>query len=186
MNATEFVRDYGYYAIVVGTFFEGEMIMLAAGLAACAGVLSLPGVILAGMTGIFASDTFCFLLGRYAGERLKGWFPRLYARLNGVFRLIERHDEKLVIYFQFFPGLCTVTPMAFGMSRIAMGRFMTLDFVGNAVWTLVFSFGGYLFGSGFERVVTTARSWEWLVCGGLLCGGLAAWRIWRTLSKRTT
>src|SRR5471032_1206343 len=119
MTASALVHEYGYCAVVVGTFFEGEMVMLAAGVAACAGLLSLPGVILAGMAGIFASDTFCFLLGRLAGERLKGWFPRLHARLGGIFRLIERHDEKLIVYFQFFPGLCTVTPVAFGMSQIS-------------------------------------------------------------------
>lgn len=184
MNSVELIRDYGYYAIVVGTFFEGELVMLAAGMAACAGLLSLPGVILAGMAGIFVSDTFCFLLGRFAGERLKGWFPRLHARLVGVFKLIERHDEKLVICFQFFPGLCTVTPVAFGMSRISMPRFMALDFVGNAFWTLVFSLGGYAFGSAFERLVREAREWQWLACSVAVVVGLTTWQVWRALSGR--
>jgi membrane protein DedA with SNARE-associated domain len=160
MNAAGLVHDYGYYAIVVGTFFEGELIMLAAGMAACAGVVSLPVVILAGMTGIFASDTLCFFIGRFAGSRIEQWFPRIYRRLAGVFRMIERHDEKLIVYFQFFPGLCTVTPMAFGISKIPVLRFMALDLVGNVLWTLVFSFGGYAFGAAFERFVGEAYHWQ--------------------------
>jgi membrane protein DedA with SNARE-associated domain len=59
MDFTEFIRDYGYVAIVVGTFFEGELIMLAAGMAASAGLLSLPWAIAAGIAGIFFSDTVC-------------------------------------------------------------------------------------------------------------------------------
>jgi membrane protein DedA with SNARE-associated domain len=160
MNAAGLVHDYGYFAIIVGTFFEGELIMLAAGMAACAGVLSLPLVILAGMTGIFASDTLCFYIGRLAGARIERWFPGVYARLAGVFRLIERHDEKLIVYFQFFPGLCTVTPIAFGISKISALRFMALDFVGNVLWTMVFSFGGYGFGAAFERFVGEAYRWQ--------------------------
>ena len=183
MNATDFVRDYGYYAVVVGTFFEGELIMLAAGVAASAGMLSLPVVIAAGMAGIFASDTFCFLLGRLAGERLKRWFPRLYARLDGVFRLIERHEDRLIVYFQFFPGLCTVTPMAFGMTRISLTRFMALDLVGNAFWTLVFSLGGYAFGAVFEQMVHDAHRWELAVCGLLAFAGLILWRFGRSRIK---
>jgi membrane protein DedA with SNARE-associated domain len=186
MSGSELVRDYGYWAIVVGTFFEGELVMLAAGVAACAGLLSLPGVILAGMAGIFASDTFCFLLGRFAGERFKGWFPRLHARLGGVFRLIERHDEKLVVCFQFLPGLCTVTPVAFGMSKISTLRFMTLDFVGNAFWTLIFSLGGFLFGSAFERLVRDAREWQWLAGGVMAIAALVLWQSYHAWSGRIT
>ena len=186
MSAAELLHDYGYYAVFVGTFFEGELIMLAAGMAACAGILTLPGIILAGMAGIFASDTFCFLLGRLAGRRLKGWFPRLHARMGGVFRLIERHDEKLIIYFQFFPGLCTVTPIAFGLSQISVARFMALDLVGNALWTLVFSLGGYAFGSAFVQLVGEAHQWTALAMGVLAAAGLIAWLVCRILAGRAT
>jgi len=184
MIAADFVRDYGYFAVAVGTFFEGELIMLAAGVAASTGILSLPIVILAGMAGIFASDTFCFLLGRLAGERIKRWFPKLHARLDGVFRLIEDHQDKLIVYFQFFPGLCTVTPVAFGMTRISISRFMALDLVGNASWTLVFSFGGYAFGAAFEQVARDARVWEGVVLGLAVIAGLMVWRVGRTSAKR--
>lgn len=184
MNAADFVRDYGYYAVVAGTFFEGELVMLAAGVAASVGILSLPLVIMTGMAGIFASDTVCFLLGRLAGTRLKRWFPRLHARLDGVFRLIARHDDKLIVYFQFFPGLCTVTPVAFGMTRMPLTRFMALDFVGNAFWTLVFSLGGYAFGTAFAQVVQDAHHWAWAACGLCVLAGATLWGVGRMIRKR--
>jgi membrane protein DedA with SNARE-associated domain len=184
MNSVELVRDYGYYAIVVGTFFEGELIMLAAGVAACAGVLSLPLVILSGMAGIFASDTFCFLLGRLAGARFKRWFPGLHARLGPVFRMIERYEDQLIVYYQFFPGLCTVTPIAFGMTHISVARFMTLDLIGNAFWTLVFSVGGYAFGTAFVRFVQDAHRWEPLAIGALVLVALFFWGLRRFVGKK--
>ena len=163
MAPSELLRDYGYLAIVVGTFFEGELIMLAAGIAAAAGVLSVTGVIAAGMAGVFASDTVCFLLGRFCGAQLGRWFPRLFSRLSRVFSLIERYDHKLIIGYQFFPGLCTVTPVAYGMTRISAARFLALDAVGNAGWTLTFTCGGYFcgeaalrFAKGFDRLTLVA------------------------------
>jgi membrane protein DedA with SNARE-associated domain len=184
MNATDFVHAYGYYAVVVGTFFEGELVMLAAGVAAYAGVLSLPAVILAGMLGIFASDTFCFLLGRVAGSRLKRWFPRLHARLAGALRLIENQGNVLIVFYQFFPGLCTVTPMAFGMTAIPLVRFLALDLMGNVFWTLAFSFGGYAFGTVFERLVHDSYRWELGLIGLLAGAGLAVWKISRIFGAK--
>jgi membrane protein DedA with SNARE-associated domain len=178
VNVPELIREYGYAAIVIGTFFEGEAIMLAAGVAASAGLLSLPLVVAASMGGIFASDMFCFLLGRLAGPRLSRWFPRMYARLGPVFGLVERHSEKLIIFYQFFPGLCTVTPVAFGMSRIPALRFMTLDLVGNALWTVVFSVGGYYAAAGVRSVAAGLQGWAPVIYG-CIAVGLAVWFIRR-------
>lgn len=184
MNAADFVRDYGYYAVFAGTFFEGEMVMLAAGVAASTGILGLPAVIFVGMAGIFASDTVCFVLGRLLGGRIRRWFPRLHARLDGAFRLIERYEDKLIIYFQFFPGLCTVTPMAFGMTGISVTRFMALDLIGNALWTFVFALGGYGFGAAFEGVVHDARRWGSVLGTLLVLAGLIVWWCRRAAAKR--
>jgi membrane protein DedA with SNARE-associated domain len=184
VNAAEFIHRYGYYAVTVGTDIEGELVMVAAGMAAAAGILTLPGVILAAMVGIFASDTFCFFTGRLAGGWIKRRFPRFHTRLDRALKMIGRHEDRLIIFFQFFPGLCTVTPMAFGMSGISAARFMALDIVGNALWTLVFSIGGYAFGAAFGRVVHQAH---WLELAGasvliLAVGG--TWLLGLRLGRR--
>jgi len=173
MHPTELLRDYGYFAIMVGTFFEGELIMLAAGIAAAAGVLSVTGVIGAGMAGILASDSVCFFLGRFFGPRLGRWFPGLFARLGRVFQLMERYDQKLIVGYQFFPGLCTITPMAYGMTRISARRFLALDAIGNAGWTLTFTFGGYFCG---EAALRAARQFDRLTLA--MAGVIVLGAIW--------
>ena len=174
----DLMTHYGYLAIGIGTFFEGETVMLAAGAAAGAGYLALPGIILASMLGIFASDTFCFFAGRIVGNRLVRWFPSLHARLAIVFRMIERHDQKLILGFQFVPGLCTVTPVAFGMTRISAGRFMALDLVGNAVWTLIFAFAGYIFGQVFSVAFPGAQPWIFATTLAVVVEGVGVY-FWR-------
>jgi membrane protein DedA with SNARE-associated domain len=184
MLAPEYLHAGAYVAIAVGTFFEGEMIMLAAGVAAGTGLLSLPLIITAGMAGIFASDTLCFLIGRFAGRWLARWFPRAHARLDGVFRLIQRHDEKLLVFYQFVPGLCTVTPLAFGMTRIPLARFLALDFLGNGIWTLAFSCSGYACGAAFGQSLATLPAWAVVsayVAGLTVIGTL----LWRFRSRAT-
>jgi membrane protein DedA with SNARE-associated domain len=159
MSVTHLISQYGCIAIVVGAFFQGETVILAAGAVAGAGYLSFPLVLAASMAGIYAGDIFYFFLGRLAGGRLVRWFPSLHGRLAGVFRMIERHEHKLLLGFQFVPGLCTVTPVAFGMTRISAGRFLALDLIGNAGWTLIFAFAGYIFGQVFIAAFPNAQPW---------------------------
>jgi len=179
MNIPDLIRDYGYVAIVVGTFFEGEAVMLAAGVAASAGLLSLPGAIVASIVGTFGSDMFCFLLGRLAGQRLARWFPRMYARLGPVFGLIERHNDKLIVFYQFFPGLCAVTPMAFGMTRVSWLRFMGLGLAGNALWTLAYSLGGFYSAAAVRSTIAGLHGWAPVIYTAVAVIGVAAWYIRR-------
>lgn len=143
MNWTELIHHYGWLAIVVGTFFEGEWAMLAAGIGVRAGWLSPWTVVFAGMGGTFASDMTCFWFGRLGGPALVRRWPGLWRRLTPVRELMERHQGLLIVGYQFVPGLCTVTPVAFGLSRIRASRFMALNAVGIVAWTALFSSGGY-------------------------------------------
>jgi|GEM_PF-6956515 len=97
---------------------------------------------------------------------------------------MERHDEKLVVFYQFVPGLCTVTPVAFGLSRIPVLRFMALDLLGNTFWTLIFSLGGYGFGAAFASGVDGVRSWEWPAGAIAAVLSLAIWFVCRVLGAR--
>lgn len=175
----------GYALIAIGTFFEGEMIMLAAGLAAAGGLLSLPLCIAAGLGGTLVSDLTCFALGRLAGPRLARWFPRLHQRASGIFHLIENHQERLLLFFQFFPGLCTVVPLAFGMSRISWWRFLALDALGAAFWTLALGFGGYFCGTALGPWLETAGTARTVAAYAVILGVFATllWQARRMAGK---
>ena len=65
MTLEEAIQTYGYWAILVGTFFEGETILILAGFAARRGYLSLPWVIAAAVAGTICGDQLFFFLGRW-------------------------------------------------------------------------------------------------------------------------
>lgn len=64
MTIADFLSHYGYLALLIGTFLEGETILVLGGLAAHQGYLDLAGVILAAFAGSLMGDQFFFLLGR--------------------------------------------------------------------------------------------------------------------------
>ena len=63
MTIEYLIQTYGYVAILVGTFLEGETVLVLGGLAAHQGYLQLPGVMLAAFAGTLIGDQLFFFLG---------------------------------------------------------------------------------------------------------------------------
>jgi membrane protein DedA with SNARE-associated domain len=61
MNFETIIAQYGYFAIIIGTFLEGETILVIGGFLAHIGLLSLPLVILSAFIGSFSGDQLYFL-----------------------------------------------------------------------------------------------------------------------------
>ena len=78
MELQNIIESYGYAAILIGTFLEGETILVPAGLAAHQGYLVLTGVILAAFLGSLCGDQL-FLFG---SQTQSGGFIQA-ARLEG-------------------------------------------------------------------------------------------------------
>ncbi len=164
MEASALIEPYAYVALVVGTFFEGEIALAAAGYAARQGHLALGWVMAFGALGVFLSDWTCFLLGRFCSRALFARCPGLRHRIAVPLARIERDPGWFIVAFQFIPAASTVTPVALGVSRIAAWRFLVLDLVGIALWTACFAILGYLCGAALGVFIVDLRRYDaWLI-----------------------
>lgn len=170
-----FLQTYGYWAILIGTFLEGETILVLAGLAANRGYLNLSGVMLAAFVGSLCGDQLFFYLGRRHSEFLIRRRPGWQAKLKQANRLIDRFQTPLILGFRFLYGLRTVTPFAIGLSRVSVLRFVVLNAIGAAVWAVAISGGGYLFGRAVEGIVGDIRRYEVLLFALVAVVGTAVW-----------
>lgn len=62
MSLDSFLMSFGYIGVLVGAIFEGETILVVAGLAIHAGYLHMPGVFLCAFIGAMVGDTLFFCL----------------------------------------------------------------------------------------------------------------------------
>lgn len=186
MSLTGLLEQYGYVAVLAGTFLEGETILVMAGFLAHRGYLSLPGVVLAACCGSLAGDQLAFFLGRRYGSRLLARFPRVRTQVARATSLIERRGNLLLVGFRFIYGIRNATPLAAGLSRIPVGRFFALNAIGAALWSIAVAVAGYAFGHGIELALDDARRFEEVILllifvGG---GGMAAVHVVRVRRAR--
>ena len=185
MTLDQFIASYGYAALAVGTFFEGETILVLGGVAAHRGYLELPLVILAAFLGTLFGDQLYFHIGRSHGIAFLEKRPAWKARSAKVLSLLERHQTWLILAFRFLYGLRTVTPFLIGASGVRPRRFLWLNLLGAAAWAVGVGCLGYVFGQAIELLIGDVKRYELWIFAGLALAGVAAWSLSRARSRRT-
>lgn len=175
MSLEALLATYGYPAIVVGTFLEGETILILAGFATHQGYLKLPWVIFCGFLGTLAGDQSFFYLGRARGLTFLEKRPYWLSRSRRVFDLMKRHPSLLVLGFRFLYGLRTVTPFLLGAGGLSPTRFLILNFLGALLWAVSVGCGGYLFGHVAEMLIGRLERYELYLFLGLALIGALLW-----------
>ena len=171
------IDTYGYWAILVGTFFEGETVLILGGFFASRGYLNLPWVLLVAFIGSLCGDQLFFFLGRkYSGRilaRLHSW----QNRIDRVHKLLERFQTSLIIIYRFMWGFRSVTPFVIGTSPIPYRRFILLNVLAALLWALAIGTGGYLFGSALQAFMGDLKKYEFEILIAVATTGLGIWII---------
>lgn len=177
------IQSYGYAVLLVGTFLEGETILVIAGFAAHRGWLSLPWVMAVAFCGSLAGDQLWFHLGRRKGSAFVAARPAWAQGAERVRMLTGRHGVLVVLGFRFLYGLRTVTPLVLGASGYDVRRFTALNVAGAAVWSVLVSLAGYFFGHVAESLIEDIKRYELWLIAILALTGAVVW-LWRVLRRR--
>jgi len=155
MDIVSLIHHYGYVSVAVGTFLEGETVLVAAGAAASQHYLWLPWVIVTAAVSGFLGDQLFFYLGHVYGNRILCRFPRLKPRTDRVKALLMRHHVSLILFVRFMYGLRIIGPFAIGTSGVPRTRFLALNLLGSAIWASIIAMVGYGTGKGFNQMTHT-------------------------------
>ena len=181
MDFEQLIRDYGYWALFVGTFLEGETIVIIAGFMAFTGLLDLKWLIIVSFCGTFLSDQLFFYFGRWKGREFIAARPKWQARADRLQPMLERYKNYIILGFRFFYGLRNVTPLALGSSGINPFRYLILNFLGAAIWAISFGTGGYLFGHAVKPLLADVHKYQGFIYAGIAAIALILWlrRVYR-------
>lgn len=175
MDLRAFLDDYGLIAVLVGTFFEGETILVLGGIAAKMGHLSLPMVMVMAFIGSLLGDQLWFFVGRFGGDWVMRRRPQWKPGLRKALERLERNQVWFILCFRFLYGLRSVAPFAIGMSRVRTPTYVILNLIGAAIWAAVVAMLGYVFGHAVEVVLGDGGHWHLMAFALVLAVGLTMW-----------
>lgn len=165
MDIPQLIHDYGYAAVAVGAFLEGETVLILAAVSAHLGYLKLPLVMAVAAVCAFFGDNAFFFVGRRYGRRLMVRFPALAAAVPRVDRMIGRWHALAVILLRFTYGLRIAGPIVLGAGRMKTFTFMWANAVGAVIWALLLGAIGWGFGHAAAQVLGHVAKAEYIAIG---------------------
>lgn len=143
MDVTQFIQEYGYLAVALGSFLEGEAVLLAGSLAAYHGHLEWTLLLPVAAFASFLGDLPYFFAGRRYGTAALVRYPTLQRRKDQLENLLYRYHILLVLSLRFLYGLRIAGLLTLGLSRMSVLRFLCLNFVGAVIWVSVIAGASY-------------------------------------------
>lgn len=144
--AQQFVEQYGYWAVFIWTFIEGESVFIAAAALAGAGIMTPWKVIVVAASGAYIGHIAFFLLGRWRGMAIINAIPALRRHYPKANLILDRYAHWSVFIFQYLYGTRIVAATLFGCSSIGFTRFALLQIVNCLSWSLIIYSIGHMLG----------------------------------------
>lgn len=177
------LEKFGYLAVFVGTFLEGEGILVAAGFFAQRGYLDVVLVTLVAFLGAFLGHIFWFWLGRVHGVRLLDRFPKMRKHFGKGIRLFERYGASAIIISQWLYGIRITAAVIVGFSKISIAKFLFYEGLSCLIWAAVITAAGYYFGSAIEAVLGRVEHIEKYGLLLIVVIGIGVWLYHRNKEK---
>jgi len=181
MHLQQYLREclelYGYRVLFIGTFLEGEAILVMAGFLAFQGYLDLGWVMVTAFTGSFLGDQFYYYLGYYRGKALLRRFHAIARKFREALRLIEKYGVLVAFVSRYTYGLRIVLPIILGVTALSPRTFLWVNMASALSWAIVFSLAGYLFGKSATFFLEDASRYEHYLILVLMGFIMAAWLI---------
>jgi membrane protein DedA with SNARE-associated domain len=125
---------YGYLAILVAAFWEGEVVLIAAGALCGSGYLDWRLTILAAAIGGSAGDQIYFYAAQNRAaraikksKRLSKWYPK-------ISKFVLRHSTVAVLLSRFAAGLRITIPLVCATVGMPAKKYSILSLLSGFAW----------------------------------------------------
>lgn len=183
------ISQHGYVLVFLIVLAEAcgfpvpaALMLLAAGAAAAAGILSPFLAALSGLMAMIIGDLLLYFAGRYTGWALLGLLCRMSLNPETcILRSAEsfyRRGRLTVVFSKFVPGLNTMAPPLAGSMKMKLPQFLQLDLLGASLYILAYGSLGYLFRDLVERVSHGVENISHIVTG-LVVAAIAVFIVYR-------
>jgi membrane protein DedA with SNARE-associated domain len=158
-----FIAHFGIVAIFLGAIFDGDLVLLLAGVIAHMGLMNLWVAMGFASAGCFTGDLVCYVIGRVRSDAIRN--SRVYRKVGPtVERVADRVGAWQIIAARFMYGTRVATMLFWGAHRLPVSRFALINGIGCAIWGLLLGLIGYSTSRGAAVLLGNVKRVElWLL-----------------------
>jgi membrane protein DedA with SNARE-associated domain len=138
---------------VIGTFTPGTFIILFCGFMVSEGYIDFIPTLIATAMGAVIGDMIGYYFGLYGRSYIhdhKGILRTAHIELGR--RFFTNHGGKSILIGRFTGPIRSIIPVVAGMVQMSKRRFISLNVIGAAIWSFLYVYLGYIFGSQLKTL----------------------------------
>jgi membrane protein DedA with SNARE-associated domain len=187
LDMENFLDQYGYLALLLGTFLEGETAILIASSLIYHGLFEFPYTVVIAFLGSFASDWIYYLIGRLNGKYFLAKRPHLATKVKPVTDFFHKHKFQILFSYRFLYGFRIIIPLVVGMSGLRPAAYLFYSTISGLIWATLVSTTGYWVGRLLDlKTQVFEENFLFIMLGfgalGLLIGFTVRWAASRNMA----
>lgn len=165
MHLLALLQHFAYPTLFIGTFLEGESVILLAAYLAAHGRLGLDVVTVGVVSflGAYAGHVVFFWLGRSQGPRVLRRFPHWEYHADKARAFFRRYGTLGIFLSQYIYGFRIAFAILIGISEMRVRTFLLLEALSCAIWAALFTVLGALFGRAVYGFLDRSHWLEWVI-----------------------
>ncbi|OGW43590.1 MAG: hypothetical protein A2Y66_02295 [Nitrospirae bacterium RBG_13_41_22] len=180
----EFISRYGYAAIFIFTFFEGESVLIAAGFLAFNGYLDTVTIILVSALASYIGHGTFFLIAFFKRDAFLRLIQRFVkVNLKKLEYLVERFGAGSIFISQWIYGFRLLSAAVLGFSGMRRRKYFFFLLISCLLWAAICTIVGYFFGATLKNILGDVKKYSHYIAIGVVVAGFVIWFI-RDLNKR--
>ncbi|MCM2282357.1 MAG: DedA family protein [Bdellovibrionaceae bacterium] len=192
-NAMSDMSGFAAYGAIIGVLLicglgvpiPEDITLLAAGLLASSGHITLGGALIAGFTGVMIGDSFLFFMGRKFGAKIFGLpgFRRIFTpeRIRRAEDRVRRNGHFICFIARFLPGLRSPIFALAGAMGVKPSVFLMQDGFAALISVPVWVYVGFWLGENWEEQFARVEKLQdiFLAVIGIVVLGYFVFRFFR-------
>lgn len=184
-NLERFLDSYGYLAVFIGTFVEGEIFLLVAGFFIKHEFLQPVPTLIFSILGALTHELIYFFLGRWKGRAFLLGNRYTKRRYRKAKRLIEKYGIFSLFIIRFLYGMRVVPMMLMGATGFSLYKFLFFNVLSLIIWAVLFLSIGYMFGHAAEVLFGKIKDIYFVAGIGVIFLGLVVYVFYYLRSKNS-
>jgi membrane protein DedA with SNARE-associated domain len=180
----EFISRYGYIAIFIFTFFEGESVLIAAGFLAFNGYLDTVTIILVSAAASYIGHGTIFLIAFFKRDAFLRLIQRFVkVNLQKLQYLVKRFGAGSIFISQWIYGFRLLSAAVLGFSGMRRRKYFSFLLISCLLWATICTILGYFFGATLKNILGDVKKYNVYIAIGFVMAGILIWFI-RDIMKR--
>jgi membrane protein DedA with SNARE-associated domain len=161
-----------YFIFFIGAAIEGPITTVSGAFLSSLGDFNIFIIYILSILGDITSDIVLYCLGYFGGQPIISKAEKfLKIKKSFVTQLNERFKKnggKIIFYVKLSVGLCWITFLTAGATKMSFKKFIFFSFLGGLIWSGLLVILGYFFGYAAEQIGNYIKYAGWLVFGILI------------------